>query len=775
MRFFKSGYRRKLTAAAAAVLVLAASLSPAFAGEGGQGTAIYQNTMDITGGATYTDMMSENSYGIQHSYSFTSTPGDVTRPIVLACDTIYGAMNINSIVSYAQQLGYNVVAAMNSDFFSMTTGVPLGIVVEDGIYKCSPEGYNSVIFDDQGHASVVSDTAVQITMTNRGGGSGNNAGKYLTLTHFNKMRQNGAGLYLFDEHFSTVSTRTSSEGWAVKFKILQGEMKTKGTVTLQVTEVYEGSSPMTIGEGYMVLTADDTSGLDWQFQKFSVGDTVTLETSCYGNTTLENAVWATGAGDILVQNGQMTSSAGWDSALAAKNPRSALGIRADGTVVYYEIDGRQSGYSNGLSMTQLAQELIDRGCVTAVNFDGGGSSAVAAKLPGSVSTEVLTSPSDGALRKCATYILLVTEAASDGQPDTLALEQAGTVLYQGMSMELSYTAVDKSGTKTAAPADVTASVTGGYGTVSGNTYNAGWAPGMTTISLNSASTGASGDSSVYVVNRLSDITVKAKGQEVSALNLEKGEQVQFSQTAVYHGKDVVIGQSSFQYTLSGDDIGTISDTGLLTVREDASGTAVLTIASGGVVKTVTLTVNGIFSDIGGHWAEDYITEMYEKGIVTGVDEQHFRPGDNIRRADFMLMLYRASGSPAVSGDGGFADVADDAYYAEAVKWAKSLGIAQGDGTNFRPSDNMTREDAFTFLYRYLEEKGVSLTAGTEETLAGFSDADSISEYALESTAAFAASGIVDGYGGQINPQGLLTRAEMCKILSLALSFGELQG
>ena len=48
-------------------------------------------------------------------------------------------------------------------------------------------------------------------------------------------------------------------------------------------------------------------------------------------------------------------------------------------MVYYEIDGRQSGYSGGLTMTQLAQEMIDRGCVTVVNFDGGGSSAVAAK------------------------------------------------------------------------------------------------------------------------------------------------------------------------------------------------------------------------------------------------------------------------------------------------------------------------------------------------------------------------------------------------------------
>ena len=134
-------------------------------------------------------------------------------------------------------------------------------------------------------------------MTNQGGGEDtsvdaateSNAGKYLTLTHFNKMRQNGAGMYLMDEHFSTVSTRTSSSGWAVKFKILEGTMKTKGTVRLEVVQVYEGSQPMTIGSGYMVLTADDTSNLHYQFEKFNVGDEVLLETSCYGNTAVENA------------------------------------------------------------------------------------------------------------------------------------------------------------------------------------------------------------------------------------------------------------------------------------------------------------------------------------------------------------------------------------------------------------------------------------------------------------------------------------------------------
>ena len=136
----------------------------------------------------------------------------------------------------------------------------------------------------------------------------------------------------------------------------------------------------------------------------------------------------------------------------------------------------------------------------------------------------------------------------------------------------------------------------------------------------------------------------------------------------------------------------------------------------------------------------------------------------------MVMLYRASGSPdAEAGDGeGFADVQDGAYYAEAVKWAKSLGIAKGDGTNFRPMVSMTREDAFCFLDRYLEENGVQLTEPSGDELNGFTDGEEISEYARESAAALISAGIVNGSDGRIRPQGMLTRAEMCKILSVSL-------
>lgn len=157
---------------------------------------------------------------------------------------------------------------------------------------------------------------------------------------------------------------------------------------------------------------------------------------------------------------------------------------------------------------------------------------------------------------------------------------------------------------------------------------------METISLSSLSQGVSGTSSLYVTNQLSDIAVKADGKAVSSLNVDGGQTVQFSQTATYNGKNVAIGQKNFQYTLTGDPIGTISDTGLLTIDEDASGSAVLSIASGGVVKKINIEVNGIFSDISGHWAEPYIAEMYEQGIVSGTGCRKIQSGERYQESGF---------------------------------------------------------------------------------------------------------------------------------------------
>jgi len=90
----------------------------------------------------------------------------------------------------------------------------------------------------------------------------------------------------------------------------------------------------------------------------------------------------------------------------------------------------------------------------------------------------------------------------------------------------------------------------------------------------------------------------------------------------------------------------------------------------------------------------------ENGITGGTGNGKFSPDATCTRAQAVTFLYRASGSPAVSGSAAFSDVAADAYYASAVKWAEKNGITGGIGGGlFGSGNNCTRGQIVTFLYR----------------------------------------------------------------------------
>ena len=94
----------------------------------------------------------------------------------------------------------------------------------------------------------------------------------------------------------------------------------------------------------------------------------------------------------------------------------------------------------------------------------------------------------------------------------------------------------------------------------------------------------------------------------------------------------------------------------------------------------------------------------ENGITVGTSSTTFSPDATCTRAQAVTFLYRASGSPAVSGSAAFSDVAADAYYADAVAWAEKKGITTGIGGGLFGSNNdCTRAQIVTFLWRAMAE------------------------------------------------------------------------
>ena len=91
----------------------------------------------------------------------------------------------------------------------------------------------------------------------------------------------------------------------------------------------------------------------------------------------------------------------------------------------------------------------------------------------------------------------------------------------------------------------------------------------------------------------------------------------------------------------------------------------------------------------------------EQGITTGTSADTFSPNETVSRGQMVTFLWRAAGKPAANAANPFADVAADAYYADAVLWAVARGITNGtSATTFSPDAGCTRAQIVTFLYRF---------------------------------------------------------------------------
>ena len=98
---------------------------------------------------------------------------------------------------------------------------------------------------------------------------------------------------------------------------------------------------------------------------------------------------------------------------------------------------------------------------------------------------------------------------------------------------------------------------------------------------------------------------------------------------------------------------------------------------------------------------DAVLWAVEQGITNGTSATTFGPNVTVTRGQTVTFLWRYDGSPAVSGSG-FDDVVSDAYYADAVAWAAGEGVTSGtSATTFSPSNDCTRGQIVTFLYRYM--------------------------------------------------------------------------
>lgn len=154
---------------------------------------------------------------------------------------------------------------------------------------------------------------------------------------------------------------------------------------------------------------------------------------------------------------------------------------------------------------------------------------------------------------------------------------------------------------------------------------------------------------------------------------------------------------------------------------------------------------------------DAVKWAVEKGITNGVSETLFGPDQACTRAQIVTFLWRAAGSPEPKSGSSFADVAADAYYAKAVAWAVENGITKGTSeTTFHPDETCTRAQGVTFLYRALGKLAAAQ--------AGFTDVAADSYYA-DAVNWAAENGVTNGISETLfGPDGNCTRAQIVTFL-----------
>ena len=202
------------------------------------------------------------------------------------------------------------------------------------------------------------------------------------------------------------------------------------------------------------------------------------------------------------------------------------------------------------------------------------------------------------------------------------------------------------------------------------------------------------------------------------------------------------------------------------VTEQAGGTYTFTMPNGQVTVTVTFAETPLpFTDVmEGDWFYDAVVYAYETGLMDGVEDNLFAPNSQTTRAQLVTILYRLAGEPEPGGDSGFSDVAAGIWYTDAVAWAAQNGIVNGvSDTEFAPGDDITREQLAAILYRYAAYQGYDVSQRAD--LSGFGDAESISGYAQEALSWAHAQGLVLGFeDGSLRPQGTASRAQIAAVL-----------
>ena len=749
--------------------------------------------VEVAKGTTYVNnvfISDQSGVGKQSENYYIYEPNDGIVPIIANDTYIYGKTKVSQMAQKLQNQGLYPIMVMNGDFFSLQTGVQMGNQVVDGVVVTKDSSGQDALGIREDGTAFMSWLQINTKLTV--------GDKTFAIENVNKYPQ-PYSIYLLTDEFAA-TTKSEKPSYNVVIGQLSGDMTVNTDVTGVVEEIIEADGEIDIPKGKIVLCVDKTIAADKMenIKLLKVGDEVTIKNSAEGDARWRECKYIQGSiGGRLIKNGEI------QDVDQTASPRSAVGITEDGKIIFYTIDGRQSGHSYGIRLKTLSKRLLELGCTDAINFDGGGSTAIVGKYPGYDNIELLNKPSDGSERAVATFIALMNTREATGVPSRLHLSPYGGNYLSGTTQKFIVSATDQNDHPAKFDGEVTYSSSGSSYT---STDGTAVLSGNGNVTVTAASGDLKGSTTVTVFSTPDSISFYNKDTKkaVTSLNVSSGESIKLGANAMVGSKTLVADDSCFSWSAD-ETIGTITADGTFTASQ-VSGGGKITVTAGNKTAVLPVTVTGdkYAAYTNAEFASDsdniYVTLVSKSGInvqkenisitVDG-EPAEFEYKDNVatvsRTSENMAKViiaytnsmnmrsihtYTAEGAAFVNN---FVDMAGH-WSERVVAYMNNKGVVNGvpnsDGTfSFNPDNNMTRYEFAVMTANYM---GIEVSDFESVQLA-FDDAAAIPDWAVNQIKLLVNTGIMNG---KTNPDGTvtfsgtdnITRAEAVAVLGRV--FGE---
>jgi len=564
----KLNFRNRFFKRAIALAVAATIAFPGVVSAKGT-TKVYENGQEIGPGTYYRNLNYITPNGKFMVNMLESDLGSEYLKVEVADG---GSTIVNKPVSY-QTVQNNtgekrVLGATNGDFFDMTTikGLTYGTSIINGEIRTAVKSSTVLGITESGDCFI--DT---LNMN----GSVVYKDKEIEINSVNRLRW-GDQAVLYTPAFGK-TTQNTVNGTDIILRGVELPIKANKVYTGIIDRIAPDSKDTEIPADGVVIS------LNGKALKEFIGAGAGTELSFSIKLDKPDLKFAASGSPRLMENGEPSPKISERADALSRHPRTAVGIK-DNKLYLFTVDGRQPGYSDGMTLYEMAELLISYGIKDAINLDGGGSSTMVAKRQGEASAALVNHPSDGRERYVGNSIQLISTAPLS-EPAMLRFRNSSVKVFRDSSFKPSFYVMDKYYNLLAVDASrIKYGADGKTARISEDgTYTTGSKAGQSYVEVVYGDIKAK--MSVEIVDKVNSLVVTNR-----FVHLDPGESEQM-QVKAYdeNGTPITINPSAVKWTVEGN-IGKMDAKGVFTAgKKNGSGKI---IASIGDIKAEVGAKNG---------------------------------------------------------------------------------------------------------------------------------------------------------------------------------------